>query len=111
MKLRTWLLAALAAGLIGAPAAHAQEVRYWGRAQGTEPRGVIDWHGRYYSVAAGDEIPGVGRVTQVTDEALVVEQALTEADKDRLAAQGLAAPDAKARRLPNLSRMLGPQSP
>lgn len=103
MNRRALVLAILAAGALTAAAAHAQEMRYWGRAQGAPHRAVIDFQGQYYSVAEGDEIPGVGTVTAVTDHALVVERVLTDADKDRLAAQGLAVHDAKVQRFPNVS--------
>jgi acyl-coenzyme A thioesterase PaaI-like protein len=109
MKVKTLMLTALAAALLAAAGAHAQEVRYWGRVQGNAARGLIDLHGQYYSVGEGDEIPGVGRVKQVTDEALIVEQTLTEAEKDHLAAQGLAVYDAKERRIQNLSGSLLPR--
>lgn len=108
MKRWMLMLAVLAAGGLVAATAHAQQIRYWGRAQGAPGRAVIDFQGQYYSVAEGDEIPGVGRVTAVTDGALIVERTLTDAEQDELAARGLAVYQVKSQRFPNVSGGLVP---
>jgi hypothetical protein len=43
---------------------------------------------QYHEIGVGSEIPGWGRVTEVRDDRLVVEQPRTEDEKQRLQDQG-----------------------
>ena len=78
----------LAAGLAFASPGDTEQLRYWGK-QPAVPRGWIELgHRQYYEIDAGTEIPAWGRVKEVADDRLVVEQARTEAEKLRLQEQG-----------------------
>jgi hypothetical protein len=93
----TTLLAATLAMLLGAPGG--PELRYLGRLPDGS-RGRIQYLGRPYDVRAGDSIPRWGRVRAVTARALVLERALSEAEKQALEAEGLFAPDVRQVRIP-----------
>jgi hypothetical protein len=97
----------LAASLLTAAAAPAPEVQYWGLWSGTE-RGLIRLQDQYYTVGKGNEIPGLGRVEDVTPETLVVRRALTDAEQQGLAGQGRVIPDVETRRIPNLTNQVAP---
>jgi hypothetical protein len=101
------ILAGLVAGLLAAVPTPAQEIHYLGRMQG-EQRGLIQLHGRHFTVAEGDEIPGMGTVHEVTDDTLVVRRTLTEEDKERLRAGGHAVYDVEEQHIGNLLRRLAP---
>ena len=83
----------LAAALVVSPG-HAQPpLRYWGTQAGTATGLVELRHGEYYEVEPGMEIPGWGRVKDVSDSHLVVEQVRTEAEKRQLRARDAMAYD------------------
>ncbi|SRR6266446_4437659 len=78
----------LAAGLVAASSLHAQPLRYWGKQPGAAT-GFIELGDReYYAVEAGTEIPAWGRVKQVDEFHLVVEQVRSESEKGQLRQRG-----------------------
>ena len=107
MKPNTVMLAVLAASLLTATPTLAQEVQYWGLSRSTE-RGLVRLRDGYHTVGKGDEIPGLGKVEEVTAEMLVVRRTLTAAERQSLAAQGRVVPDVETRRLPNLANRVTP---
>jgi hypothetical protein len=107
VKQNILLLAAFSASLLTAAPAPAHEVQYWGLWQGTE-RGLIRFQDHYDTVGKGDEIPGLGTVEDVTNEALVVRRALTAEERHGLAGQGRVVPDVQTRRIPNLANRVAP---
>jgi hypothetical protein len=94
-------LVALAA-LLAAPGGSrgAGPVRYLGVARDGSAVARVEVHGRVYRLRAGDAIPGLGRVQAVTDQALVVQRVLGEAEKQARAASGTLAPDVLELRVP-----------
>ncbi len=79
----------LAGALLAAPSVEAQPLRYWGKQPGAGT-GWIDLGPRgYHEIEPGTEIPGWGRVKEVTNSRLVVEQMRTEAEKLSLRERGL----------------------
>ena len=85
----TLIASALATGLLAASPTYAEPLRYWGRS----PEGTGGWielgRQQYYQIAPGTDIPAWGRVKEVHDDRLVVEQIRTESEKDALRQQGL----------------------
>lgn len=91
MKTRAVIVGVMAAWLLSVSALEAQELRYWGKASGARTGRIELQPGQYYEVKEGDEIPGWGRVKEIGDRSLIVEQALTEADQESLRRQGMLA--------------------
>jgi hypothetical protein len=74
--------------LAAAAASQAQPLLYWGRAART-PAGWIQFGaGEAQTVEPGVEIPAWGRVKEVHDDRIVVERAVSEAEKQDLEARG-----------------------
>ena len=75
----------LAAALIFASPGDAQPpLRYWGR-QAASATGLIELgHGEYYEVGPGMEIPAWGRVKEVSESYLVVEQVRVEGEQRQM---------------------------
>jgi hypothetical protein len=109
MKRNMLILAGLIAGFLAAAPAPAQEIRYLGRVQGAEERGLIQLHGQHFTVGEGDEIPGVGTVHKMTDDALIVRRPLTEEEKERLQAEGRAVFDVEEQHIGSLQLRLAPR--
>jgi hypothetical protein len=80
------LISTLAAGLTVSPG-HAEHLRYLGKHPDSST-GSIELGAREYSVKPGTEIPAWGRVKEVTDQHLVVEQTLTDDQKHHMREQG-----------------------
>jgi hypothetical protein len=80
---------ALAASLLLASPGDAQDLRYWGQRPETATAVIELGPRHYYEIVAGTEIPAWGRVKEVRDDRLVVEQERTETDKEALRQQGL----------------------
>ena len=87
MKCTVLILGALVAGLASVSAGHAEQLRYWGQHPETSA-GLIELGPKEYSVKPGTEIPAWGRVKEVSDQRLIVEQTLTEDEKRRMREQG-----------------------
>ena len=86
MKFAPLLINMLAAGL-AVSSANGEPLRYLG----THPdrsTAVIELGPRAFFVKPGTEIPAWGRVKEVTDQHLVVEQTLTDNQKQRMREQG-----------------------
>jgi hypothetical protein len=77
-----------------------QGLHYRGPLTDGSATGRVEVLGAAYSVSAGDLIPGWGRVKAVTARALVIERALTEAERQAREAQGLLAADVLEMRIP-----------
>jgi len=112
MKTTALALMILAAWPGSAAAAAAQELRYWGRSPGTAT-GVIELgHGTYYEIAPGADIPGWGRVKEVTDDLLVVERARSAAEMQQAQERGALVHEAIEIHIPRhdlrLPRAVGP---
>jgi len=74
--------------LAAAAAGEAQSLQYWGR-EARAPAGWIQLGaGKVHAVEPGAEIPSWGRVKEVHDDRIVVEQTATEAQKRELEALG-----------------------
>ena len=86
MKFVPLLINTLAAGL-AVSAANAEPLRYLGK-HSDSSTGVIELGHREYSVKPGTEIPAWGRVKDVTDQHLVVEQTLTDDQKHHMREHG-----------------------
>jgi hypothetical protein len=86
MKFTLLLVSALTAGLAVSPA-NAETLRYLGK-HPDRSTAVIELGPREYFVNPGTEIPAWGRVKEVTDQHLVVEQALTDDQKHHMREQG-----------------------
>ena len=93
MRLGVGLIATFALAL-GVSAAPAGELKYLGKSA-TVGFGHILHDGRPYEVGPGWEIPGWGRVQEITDTTLVVDYQLSDADKERTRAAGGAPHDVK----------------
>src|SRR5262249_42777566 len=84
MKMLGLVSALLGALLARASFGHADSLRYWGQGP-REATGVIELGKNHYStIEVGADIPGWGRVKAVGDAYLVVEHALTPAQRDEL---------------------------
>src|SRR5262249_53885456 len=87
MKTIGLIASVVGASLVTASAASAQPLWYWGKSVGS--RGLIELDSeRYYEVEVGTEIPAWGRVKEILDDRVVVEQIRTNAEKDVLRRQG-----------------------
>ncbi|HXJ80191.1 MAG TPA: hypothetical protein VMS64_16100 [Candidatus Methylomirabilis sp.] len=106
MKRNILAMAGLVSLLTAAPTS-AQELQYWGLWQ-SPGRGLIRLQGQYYTIDKGDEIPGFGKVEDVTPEMLIVRRTLTAEEKDDLETQGRIAPDVQTRRVPNMGSRVAP---
>lgn len=82
------LIAAMAAGFAVPAGGPTDHVRYWGRRAERAPGWIELGQGRYYEVQPGTEIPSWGRVKEVGEARLVIEQTRTPAEKRRLQQQG-----------------------
>ena|SRR5438552_10406470 len=102
------ILAMLVAAFLTAAPVSAQEIHYWGRMQDAEQRGLIKLHGQYFTVAEGDEIPGVGTVHKVTDDVLIVRRRVTQAEKEQARAAGRAVYDMEEQHIRNITQRLVP---
>lgn len=102
MKIRTVFSGVIAVCLLSTAALQAQELRYWGKTPGSTKGWIELGPGQYYEVAEGDAIPGWGRVQELGDYSLVVEQVLTEAEKERLRSQGVMAHDVLEIQIPHM---------
>jgi hypothetical protein len=80
------LISTLAVGL-AVSSSNAEQLRYLGRPPDSSI-GLIELGAREYSVKPGTEIPAWGRVMEVTDQHLVVEQTLTDDQKRHMREQG-----------------------
>lgn len=100
MKRCTLILALVAVAVLAASALYAQPLRYWGKTPGGQTGWIEMPQGQYFEVGVGTVIPGWGRVKEVGDFHLIVEQALTEHAKDQLQQQGLMAYDVLRIRIP-----------
>ena len=87
------IVIALAVLLAGVTALPAKNLRYLGKASDDASRGHVQHEGKSYKVKVGDEIPGWGRVKNVTDEELVVEREVSADEKRDREAKGLAVAD------------------
>ena len=88
MRWMTTSVGALAFGLIFTAPVHGQPLQYWGK----QPQALTGWvelgNEDYHEVGVGAELPGWGRVKEVHDDRLIVEQVRTESEKQRLQEQG-----------------------
>jgi hypothetical protein len=91
----------LSAGLVAASPGAGQELRYWGKQAGTASGRIEMGHGAYYEIGPGTEIPGWGRVKEVSESHLVVERVLTESQKSQLREQGAMVYDVLHIHIPN----------
>lgn len=80
----------LALWMAAVTAAQAQGLRYLGSDAGTPIGRVELTPGQLTEIRVGDEIPGWGRVTNISETHLVVERRLSPAEQDRLRSQGAA---------------------
>jgi hypothetical protein len=88
MKTLRSIVLLVALGLSSVSSGEAQQLQYWGR-EGGAPTGWIELgHERYYEVEPGTDISAWGRVKEVHDDRIVVEQVRTEAEKRELHEQG-----------------------
>lgn len=88
MKMLVLVSALLGALLARASFGHADSLRYWGQGP-RQATGVIELGKNHYStIEVGADIPGWGRVKAVGDAYLVVEHALTPAQRDELSKRG-----------------------
>lgn len=66
----------------------AEQLHYWG----ARPDGSVGWielgDKQYFEVTEGADIPGWGRVTEIREDRLIVEQLVSEAEKARLRESG-----------------------
>ena len=84
----TALLGGIAAAVVSVALGEAEPLKYLGR-QGEVPTGWIEFgHEKYYEIGAGTEIPSWGRVVEVRDDRIVVEQVRTEAEKRGMEERG-----------------------
>jgi hypothetical protein len=85
----TLVIGALALGLVVPRAGRPDELRYLGKHPGSS-LGVIELgEGHHYEVGAGTEVPAWGRIKELADDHLVVEQTRAEHEKQALRQQGL----------------------
>ncbi len=88
MKTIMLIAAVLAAAFATGSPGRADQLRYWGK----PPEAANGWielgHRQYYEIGAGTDIPAWGRVKEVGDDLLVVEQVPTESEKRGLQEQG-----------------------
>src|SRR6266571_2325212 len=89
MKSIALMAGVLAAGLVSATSLEAQPLRYWGKQPDAAVAVIELGDQEYYQVQPGTEIPRWGRVKDVSESRLVVQQARTEAEKRRLRERGL----------------------
>lgn len=88
MVTRLALFAVAALSLIAPATLPAQPLRYLGRLPG-EPGGWIELGDRAHTdVRVGEHIPGWGRVKEIRDDRIVIEQHRTNAEKDEMARRG-----------------------
>jgi len=92
MRLAVGLISAFVFA-VGMPAA-AGELKYLGKST-TPGRGHILHGGQAYEVDRDTDIPGWGRVKDITETTLVVDYELTDADKEQIRAVGGAPHDVK----------------
>ena len=101
--MRTILMVAAAvaaSGLAPVPSGGTEQLRYWGKEPGATA-GVIELGPEhYYTVVAGTEIPSWGRVKEVGESSLELEQVLTENQKSDLRARGALVHDVFHIRIP-----------
>lgn len=91
MKIAFAVCAVFALGMWSAPSAQPQALRYLGP-DSSRPTGWIELAGEQArEVAVGEEIPGWGRVRDITETHLGIEQPVSEAEQARLRSQGMAA--------------------
>ena len=88
MHARRSIALSVAMVLAAAAAGEAQSLQYWGR----EARARSGWiqlgPGNVHAVEPGTEIPSWGRVKEVHDDRIVVEQTVSEAQRQELEALG-----------------------
>lgn len=85
----SWVLWGAVAFWIGWTAVgEAQQLRYQGPTPGAETGQIELAPGQVRAVAVGEEIPGWGRVTELAETHLLVEQRVSEAEQERLRSQG-----------------------
>jgi hypothetical protein len=79
---------ALTLGLTLTAPVHGQPLQYWGK----QPHALTGWvelgNEQYQEIGVGLELPGWGRVKEVHDDRLIVEQVRTEFEKRLLQEQG-----------------------
>jgi hypothetical protein len=93
-----WAAAALWAGWTAVGVA--EPLRYEGRTPGAQTGQIELAPGHVREVAVGDEIPGWGRVTDVAETHMLIEQRVSEAAQARLRSQGKAVYEILELRIP-----------
>ena len=88
MNSRKIILGLIVLWLLSPVVLNAQEIRYWGKNPSGEKGGIEMSKGRYYEVGEGDSLGGWGKVKEVGEHHLILEQVLTDEDKERLESQG-----------------------
>ncbi|MGH7324140.1 MAG: hypothetical protein ACREJ9_05770 [Candidatus Rokuibacteriota bacterium] len=100
MKIHPAVWSLLVISMWSAVVVHAQELRYLGP-NSSRPTGWIELsRGQVREVAVGEEIPGWGRVVEIAEMHLAVEQPVSEAEQDRLRSQGMATYEVLELRIP-----------
>jgi hypothetical protein len=93
MRRVTTGVGALALGLTLTAPVHGQPLQYWGR----QPHALTGWvelgNENFHEIGVGSELPGWGRIREVHDDRLIVEQVRTDSEKQRLQEQGAAVYD------------------
>jgi len=105
------IVIALAVLLLGVTALPAKNLRYLGKASDDNSRGHVQYEGKSYKVRVGDEIPGWGRVKDVTDDELVMEREVSADEKRDRKAKGLAVADVEEIHVLNARRTTAQQEP
>jgi hypothetical protein len=89
MKIASLASSSMVVWFVCVSVGHAEQLRYWGQPQPGAATGLIQLGASHYAgIEVGTEIPGWGRVTRMSDSYLVIEQVLTDAQRDALARQG-----------------------
>jgi hypothetical protein len=94
MRRTATTVGALAFGLTLTPPVLGQPLQYWGKPRHALTGWIELGHEDYHEIGVGSELPGWGRVKEVHDDRLIVEQARTESEKQRLQEQGALVYDA-----------------
>lgn len=79
--------------ITSAVTASAQPIKYWGKNPGDATGVISPPGGPYQAVQVGADVPGLGRVKEITDDQITFEHYLSEDEKNQLRGQGYDVPD------------------
>jgi hypothetical protein len=89
------LLVVAALACAAATDATAGDVSYLRRGQDPDTAVVVDSNHRTREIRRGEELAGAGRLEEIDDEEIILERALSDAERAELQRLGLAAPDVR----------------